>query len=328
MFRAEHQIQLIKRSPRSRSPCKLTIGFWHWLAEELDPMSSENSTDLPGVRLHRPVLLDDEAAPGGTRAPVGARPKGRRGRPMGSKTRTEHGHVTADEFAFLRALAQGLDLTVAARQYLLWPGRMPERAALEQFNHQLLQRVAAGAVTLGDSDTARGMVQHLLALLAVGNSQLPRVQEIVNAAPPLLSSPDAPVSPPASAPAAAVPTLEEFASQFDEDMYGESELIEMYEAEYASVTATADAPPAPDVQLPLAPARGEGGPVAEAVPQAPTLATGSAASRIEVLLNAIDWLGSRLSVVPELGHPIVQWIRLNPDQQQALASAVLISIQK
>lgn len=289
-------------------------------------MPFENSTDLPGVRHHRPVLLDDVTALGGTLAAAGARPKRRRGRPLGSKTRTEHGHVTADEFAFLRALAQGVDLTVAARQYLLWPGRMPERAALEQFNRQLLQRVAAGAVTLGDSDTARAMVQDLLALLAVGKSHLPSAQAIAEAAPPLLSSPDAPASPPASEPAAAVPTLEEFASQFDEDMYGEAELIEMYEAEYPDGTDTAGAPPAPETQLPLAPARGEGGHVAAAARQAPTLAKGSAAGRIEVLLGAIDWLGARLSVVPELGHPIVQWIRLNPDQQQALASAGLITL--
>lgn len=290
-------------------------------------MSRENSTDLPGVRYHRPVLLDDETAPGGTLATPGARPKRRRGRPLGSKTRTEHGHVTADEFAFLRALAQGVDLTVAARQYLLWPGRMPERAALEQFNRQLLQRVAAGAVTLGDSDTARAMVRDLLALLAVGKNQLPTAQEIADAAPPLLTIPDAHASPPVSAPEdAAVPTLEEFASQFDEDMYGEAELIEMYEAEYPGGTATISVPPAPELQLPLEPARGAGGPVAVAARQAYTLATGSVAGRIEVLLGAIDWLGARLSVVPELGHPIVQWIRLNPDQQQALASASLITL--
>ncbi|CAN7757037.1 site-specific integrase [Acidovorax sp. LjRoot66] len=289
-------------------------------------MPPENSTDQPGVRHHRPVLIDDEAAPGGMLAAPGARLKRRRGRPLGSKTRTEHGHVTADEFAFLRALAQGVDLTVAARQYLLWPGRMPERAALEQFNRQLLQRVAAGAVTLGDSDTARAMVQDLLALLSVGKSRLPSAQEIAEAAPPLLSSPDVPASQPASAPEATVPTLEEFASQFDEDMYGEAELIEMYEAEYPGGTATAGAPLAPELQLPLEPARGEGVPVAAATRQAPTLATGSAAGRIEVLLGAIDWLGARLSVVPELGHPIVQWIRLNPDQQQALASAGLITL--
>ena len=99
-----------------------------------------------------------------------------------------------------------------------------------------------------------------------------------------------------------------------------------YEAEYSSSAANDGVPPAPELQLPLAPARGEGGPVAAAVPQAPTLATGSAAGRIEVLLGAIDWLGARLSVVPEQGHPIVQWIRLNPDQQQALASAGLITL--
>ena len=54
------------------------------------------------------------------------KPARRRGRPPGSQTRIAHNNATADEFAMLRAIAQGVDLTVAARQYMLWPGRAPD----------------------------------------------------------------------------------------------------------------------------------------------------------------------------------------------------------
>lgn len=60
--------------------------------------------------------------------------------------------VTADEFALMRAVAQGVDLSVAARQYLLRSGRMPETKALLLWFDQLLVRVASAAATLPEAE--------------------------------------------------------------------------------------------------------------------------------------------------------------------------------
>lgn len=64
MFRAEHQLPIAKAQPSHLVPVQAHHRPQPWLAEETDRMSPENSTDLLGVRHHRPVLLDDEAARG------------------------------------------------------------------------------------------------------------------------------------------------------------------------------------------------------------------------------------------------------------------------
>ena len=66
-----------------------------------------------------------------------------------------------------------------------------------------------------------------------------------------------------------MPTLEELASQFDEDMYGEDELIELYESEHPGGTATAARPPRPNCNCRWSRRGGEGGHVAEAVAKDP-----------------------------------------------------------
>ena len=86
----------------------------------------------------------------------------RRGRPPGSRTKIAHdSSATADEFAMLRAVAQGVDLTVAARQYMLWPGRAPERPALIKRYQELLDRIEAAANGIAQSHEARAMVRVL-----------------------------------------------------------------------------------------------------------------------------------------------------------------------
>ncbi|WP_235038280.1 hypothetical protein, partial [Microbacterium sp. 18062] len=73
--------------------------------------------------IYRTAAADEQHQP--LEPPLPLPPARRRGRPPGAKTRAAHDHITADEFAVLRAVAQGIDVAVACRQYLLSPGRVP-----------------------------------------------------------------------------------------------------------------------------------------------------------------------------------------------------------
>lgn len=245
-------------------------------------------------------------------------PARRRGRPPGSKTTLVNQCVTADEFALMRAVAQGVDLSVAARQYLLWPGRMPETKALLLWFDQLLVRVASAAATL--PETERQTALRGLRLL----------EPAVEAAPVAVSAAEVPVPieddcAGTPAPAPAIPTLEEFAAQFDEDMYSESELMELYEEEYGQ--ARAPSAHVSDTQLELAP-------VAPAMaPLPPSLAEGQdlvqtmgTRDRQQLVLQSISWLEQRLSRQPERAHLLQQWVRFGARQQVALAHAGVITM--
>lgn len=286
--------------------------------------SKSDPLALEPYRIFGPSLVDveedDQAA-----APKRASPKAkrRRGRPFGAKTRVAHTHVTADEFALLRAVAQGVDLTVAARQYLLWPGRMPERAGLEKLYADLLNRIAASACALPETKKARAMAQALLNLQTVIQdvSQVPAAQMLE------VASADAPV--PVAAVAASpqqtaesnVPSLEEFAQRFDEDMFSESELIALYEEAFGQAGSQNE--PAADVK------KLESGAV-EAVaiatgPQ-PVSAASSYTQRVGALLQAIDWLDEHLSAEPKRDDLVTQWIRLSDAQVQALRAEGVVSL--
>lgn len=257
------------------------------------------SDSLQSTRTHATVVVDEP-----TEVPAIKldRPKPRRGRPLGSKTRTAHCHVSADEFAFLRAIAQGVDLTVASRQYLVWPGRPPERAALISFCQILVGRITSGARELPDSSTARRMLVDLQTL-QIGVSPTPVASE---------SSREE--ARPASPPLRVVPSLEAFASEFDEGMFGEAELIEMYAAEYAAESASGPS---------HEPGSGSIDEVArQRVAAEPRVLSNVA--RMEILLAAIDWLSAQLAVAPERGHRLEQWISLSSAQRDAMNRAGII----
>lgn len=210
----------------------------------------------PGMvtRVFAPVLIDEEPQ----EANQADKPKRRRGRPPGSATRVVHAHVTADEFAVLRAVAQGVDIAAAARQYLLWPGRVPERPALLKIYSDLLRRVEAGAQALPENKLARRMVRDLLNHQTVVHDGITSSDQGADAAQTAAATTPSPTSiqiattsssisvqysetadttpiglGPATHMAAStaatqsssatrilkLPTLEEFAAQFDEDMY-------------------------------------------------------------------------------------------------------------
>ena len=246
------------------------------------------------------------------------RPARRRGRPPGSKTSLVNQGVTADEFAILRAVAQGVDLSVAARQYLLWPGRMPETKALLLWFDQLLVRVASAAATLPEAERQKAL------------RGLRLLQPAVEVAPAAVSAGEVPVPieddrAGAPTPAPAIPTLEEFAAQFDEDMYSESELVELYAEEYGQ--ARAPSAHVSDTQLELAP-------VAPAMaPLPPSMAEGQdlvqsmgTRDRKQLVLQSISWLEQRLSRQPERAHLVQQWVRFGARLQVALAHAGVITM--
>lgn len=248
------------------------------------------------VKTHALTLLDAEEI---SRDDTPRRINSRKGRPLGSRTRPAHTHVTADEFAFLRAVAQGIDVTSASRQYLAWPGRTPERAALERFTLELLERVSSGALALADSNEARLMARKLYALKPGAGSALAEGIHQIGLAERPETRAEMPDSSLDLSARATIPSLEEFAAAFPEDMYTESELVELYAEEYPDLGGNASLLEAPSASV-------------VAVIETP--------SRLHVLLEAIDWLSERLVVVPERSHRIEQWLRLGSNQRQAITS--------
>lgn len=241
----------------------------------------------------------------------------RRGRPPGAKTRAANTHITADEFAVLRAVAQGIDVGIASRQYLLWTGRVPERAKLLENYGQILARVEASAKGLADVDAARDMVRDLLTLQT----------EIVGAAVPSTPPPEPLVaeSPPLPTPAASGPperpSLEEFAQQFDEDMFSEAELVERYAEAYpdgsSCAAALEDTQQSEAVGQNASPLAAEGARAVSAL---------SMSERAKRLLTAIDWLDSYLGRRPGREDRVEQWLRINTKQRQALNRVGVLSI--
>lgn len=302
----------------------------------------------PDTQIHRPQPVPEDnqvfgsAAPESTRVPPGPR---RRGRPPGSRTRLVHGNVSADEFALLRAVAQGVDLTVAARQYLLWPGRAPERKALQDWLAQLLTRVASSAASLPAPEHPQALkalqrLQHGFAsgtgasAALTGEHQHPggtsgpsgvtldaqTGQVLARAAQPVArAQPTAPaVTPP-------IPSLEEFASEFPEDFYSEAELQDLYQEAYGAQLA-ANAAKGEQLELRPQPRATE-----------PQLAVGQElldvdaelerpGERMQQLLEAIGWLEQRIARLPERGHLLQQWVRFTDRQRMALAHEGVVTL--
>jgi len=247
------------------------------------------------------------------------RPAGRRGRPRGAKTRITHERLTADEFALLRAVTQGVDIGVAARQYLLWPGRVPERHNLVAQYRILLRRIAAAATALPDAETARIRAAELLRhQRAVGKSSPQAVAQNSSEALPAPGA-IAPAPAPQAAARPALPSLDEFAERFDEGMFSEAELLELYQEEFAERLQARPAPaPAPAPTPQHGQAAGPGASIVRG--------TLSAAERIERALQAIDWLDQRLGAKPDRTQHMDQWVRLTLKQRVALREIGVITL--
>ncbi len=247
------------------------------------------SSPTSGRLIH--ALLDSDE-PADVPSP---KPRRHRGRPLGSLAQQTHAHVGADEFAILRAVAQGIDVVAAVRHYVLDFGRAPSRGATEGLLVELIGRILSAASQL-DDDAVAG---HLAALRGLAAGSLRHTLENLDVderAAPAVVPPE-------------IPSLEEFASRFPEGMYSEAELVELFEEEFCQ--SKTDVSPESAIASSL-----------QSTEQERTRGGGE----MHRLLEALDWLGSRLAVAPERDHPHQQWLRLQPQQQNALHLAGVLSL--
>jgi len=169
--------------------------------------------------------------------------------------------IARDHFAFLRGWLQGLQPRPLWQQYLQRLGPWDERRG-RNFLRDLLHELAAVARRSGRPDFA-GLLQrhksHIANVLAAGS---PR--------------PQAGAAAPSSA-----PSLEEFAAQFDPDMYSEAELIELWQEAHAT--------PPPGKRL-----RQD--------------AMTRRARLIERQLEALDWLERLACDKPRPADPTLAWL--------------------
>lgn len=245
-----------------------------------------------------------QAIEAGVAAPV----KRRRGRPPRALGTTvlQNSPITVDEIAFMRAWLQGVHLSHAARHYL--PGEVHnDGRAADRYAHQLLERLRAVSEQLPEREKALAYVAGIAELQAAAT------------APPAPPDPSAAASlpgphathepgqhvqaPPADAPptrSAALPTLEDFAARFPEDMYSEADLLELYEEEFGGQQAATA--PGPAV---APPSHAEAAPPSPGVPSAPALPRlAYDVTRLEML----EWLAPLVSVKPEKDAEIGLWL--------------------
>jgi site-specific recombinase XerD len=136
--------------------------------------------------------------------------KRRRGRPCGAQTPVvADGQLGNHHFAFLRAMAEGLEPGICAERYLVGHERVDPRTA-RVMQRQLLERVVAVAKALND----------------IGLREASEQLEAAEAANATSSS--------------KLPSLGEFADTLDSDMYSESELIELYQERYGDAGQVSD----------------------------------------------------------------------------------------
>jgi site-specific recombinase XerD len=131
--------------------------------------------------------------------------KSKRGRPCGALTAVvADAQLGAHHFAFLRAMAQGIEPSICAERYLLGQERVDSRTA-RAVQRQLLSRVVAVAKALNDIGLREASEQ--LEVSEAGNHH-----GVVK-----------------------FPSLSEFADTLETDMYSESELIALYQERYGDV---------------------------------------------------------------------------------------------
>jgi site-specific recombinase XerD len=232
-------------------------------------------------------VIDDHALP--LEASEVAAPRRRRGRPPGARAKTSERAITADDIAFLRALAQGVDARVAADQYLSYLGVAIERKGGDTYAERLRERVLAMASTWPE----------LAEQAAIVWPQGPDTQMPAAAVEPMALPQAAPAADPR-------PTLEEFAQRFAPDMYTEADLIELFEEEFGSA--------APEAQAPS---------------PAPTQSRAGAEVCVPDFrrkLQALDWMDRRLAVRPQREDAVAQWLSLSAVQSKALRDAGVVSL--
>jgi len=145
--------------------------------------------------------------------------------------------LSRDHFAFLRGRAQGLPPKELWNRYLERLGPYDERRC-RKFQRELAHQLAAIARRSGNPEWAP-LLQRNKELIADG------LRSTSDSARNSAAYPEPAAS--ARAPKAA-PTLEEFAGQFDLDMYSEAELVELYQEAYPPAKSAPTAAEAPAQQ--------------------------------------------------------------------------------
>jgi site-specific recombinase XerD len=188
---------------------------------------------------------DDEQASAVAELAVEVPPRRKRGRPRGAKTATtrEDGPLQTVDFYFMRAVVEGIEPKKAADRYLAQRGGMDHRSAVAHEKH-LRRAMQRAAKLLTDVAEAQRKIDVVIAPVQV---------ESIG------------------------PSLEQFATRFDPDMYSESELIELYEEEYGKVPTDGDA------------GAGRG-------------------TDIKSKLRSLWWLQDQLATRPIAGEPVENWI--------------------
>lgn len=207
-----------------------------------------------------PVLRPADAA-------AAAPPARQRGRPRKASEQVvaDTDQITSDDMALLRAWAQGIAAARAGRHYVAaavsGDGRWA-RACLQR----LLERFVRAAGELRDREALR-MAREFL-------EQLPQEQ---------------PGAEPAGSPVRDIPTLEDFAAQFDADLYTEAELIDLFQEQYGALAS----------------------------PSAPAAKTSARELAIKRKLAILEMLGPRVVVQLDADSAIAVWIREPLAQQLA-----------
>lgn len=145
----------------------------------------------------------------------------RRGRPVSALQPVLNELVLGHHhFAFLRAVAEGIDVTWAATRYLVGDSDRLDPRTAKAIERDLLGRVIAAASALNDAE-----VQNHIEALANPADKL--VDQAVGTA------------------AKQLPSLDEFAQEFDGDMYSEHELQELYQERYGAAQRVSASEPLP-----------------------------------------------------------------------------------
>lgn len=245
------------------------------------------------------VQNDDEAQV----APKFDKPKRRRGRPPGAKNKVANAHVSADEFALLRAMAQGVDISVAARQFLLWPSSVLKRPALLSLHNELLHRVEVGARTLPEVELAGRMVHDLLS------------HQHLASEPTAAMSSDESTSPPPDSPRKFFGTMQEyFEAQSDKGVFRSAETIGMDEKSYHAEHEAFESVLAPSTN-----------PTTQLIFENCIYSKPHSAD-VEIQITAINWLDDQLGKRPSRDDCVAQWVKLNKAQRQTLSEAEVISL--
>ncbi|PKO66936.1 MAG: hypothetical protein CVU22_14105 [Betaproteobacteria bacterium HGW-Betaproteobacteria-16] len=207
----------------------------------------------------------------------------RRGRPKGSfgKILIAETGIQQSDLVFLRAVAEGVPPKSAAERYLGHRASMDTRTATA-YVEQLQAALRMTIEQLADADERDRAKEALDAVLGPGQ----QTQEQI--APQTIRDPQQSCTTPPLA------TLEEFAQRFDPDMYTESELIDLYQAEYG---VTGESPGSRNTSTHSS-AQAE-----VVIPEADAI-YGSRVDR----LAALRWLSDHLSRKPVGSDPCSSWI--------------------